>query len=293
MNPYHVLGVPQDANLETLKAAYRRLARENHPDGAQDEATRQTATVRMSAINAAWHIVSDPQQRASVDARLRLESAANAFRERGTRPPPPPAPTPQPARPASSRKKSSSHSGRGTSKTRATRASQVAAAASNATRRPGTANPNTVRLAKLSSQAKVAEAQRLFHEQGRTEAAMKLCLSVLRTDVRSVSARELLSEIYVAQGQPHRAFALLEQALMLQPTNATLVRKLNQLSLQSGRLGAASTPQPVVGRPVPVPLKKSRSATPSFQISSRAVSVKHSVLGALWAYLLRRTGGGK
>ena len=31
-NPLDVLGVPRDASQATIKAAWRRLARENHPD---------------------------------------------------------------------------------------------------------------------------------------------------------------------------------------------------------------------------------------------------------------------
>ena len=32
MNPYEVLGVPEDADKQTIKKAYRKLAAEHHPD---------------------------------------------------------------------------------------------------------------------------------------------------------------------------------------------------------------------------------------------------------------------
>lgn len=37
-NPFHVLGLPPDAPVEQVKAAYRRAARELHPDAGGDEA---------------------------------------------------------------------------------------------------------------------------------------------------------------------------------------------------------------------------------------------------------------
>lgn len=57
-NPYAVLGVAQNASDEEIKAAYRKLLRENHPDtviaqGLPEEFV-ETATRKMAAINAAW-----------------------------------------------------------------------------------------------------------------------------------------------------------------------------------------------------------------------------------------------
>ena len=57
-DPYAVLGVPRSATVAQIRARYRQLARENHPDrliaqGLPEEFTR-TATVRMAAINAAY-----------------------------------------------------------------------------------------------------------------------------------------------------------------------------------------------------------------------------------------------
>ena len=74
-NPYAVLGVPLDATNDDIKAAWRRLARENHPDVTSgepdaDEAGRR-ATRRMAEINAAYHELRDPERR-----RAHRESAA-------------------------------------------------------------------------------------------------------------------------------------------------------------------------------------------------------------------------
>jgi DnaJ like chaperone protein len=56
--PWEVLGVPRDASPDAIRAAYRRLAREHHPDrhlaeGVPSEFIR-VAEARMAAINAAY-----------------------------------------------------------------------------------------------------------------------------------------------------------------------------------------------------------------------------------------------
>lgn len=49
-----MLGVPRDASQATIKAAWRRLAREHHPDTQHDPAAAQRATRRMAEINRAY-----------------------------------------------------------------------------------------------------------------------------------------------------------------------------------------------------------------------------------------------
>ncbi len=53
-DPHDVLGVPRNASQVIVKAAWRRLAREHHPDLAGDSAARRDATRRMAEINAAY-----------------------------------------------------------------------------------------------------------------------------------------------------------------------------------------------------------------------------------------------
>ncbi|NJD27207.1 MAG: J domain-containing protein, partial [Chloroflexi bacterium] len=54
-DPHDVLGVPRDAGQATIKAAWRRLAREHHPDLAEsDPAAAARATRRMAEINRAY-----------------------------------------------------------------------------------------------------------------------------------------------------------------------------------------------------------------------------------------------
>jgi curved DNA-binding protein CbpA len=54
-DPHTVLGVAPGASQATIKAAWRRLARQHHPDLAASTAARRAATRRMAAINAAYN----------------------------------------------------------------------------------------------------------------------------------------------------------------------------------------------------------------------------------------------
>lgn len=60
---YEVLGVRRDATPEEIKKAFRRLARELHPDVNPDPKTQD----RFKEINAAYEVLSDPQKRQMYD----------------------------------------------------------------------------------------------------------------------------------------------------------------------------------------------------------------------------------
>ena len=53
-DPFSILGVSREASDDDIKKAYRRLARENHPDKFTDPAERDRASERMKEINAAY-----------------------------------------------------------------------------------------------------------------------------------------------------------------------------------------------------------------------------------------------
>ncbi len=61
---YATLGVDKTATADDIKKAYRRLARKYHPDVSKEP----NAAERMSAINEANTVLSDPEKRAAYDA---------------------------------------------------------------------------------------------------------------------------------------------------------------------------------------------------------------------------------
>ncbi len=62
-DPYELLGVSRDADADTIKKAYRRLARQYHPDVNPDAASKE----RFSEVSRAYEVLSDPQKRAAYD----------------------------------------------------------------------------------------------------------------------------------------------------------------------------------------------------------------------------------
>jgi molecular chaperone DnaJ len=61
---YEVLGVERDADQAQIKRAYRKLARELHPDVNPDPENQD----RFKEITAAYEVLSDPQKRQKYDA---------------------------------------------------------------------------------------------------------------------------------------------------------------------------------------------------------------------------------
>src|ERR1700728_2093310 len=63
-DPYEVLGLPRDAAEQDIKKAFRRLARELHPDvNAHDP----NAEDKFKEAAEAYEILSDPERRATYD----------------------------------------------------------------------------------------------------------------------------------------------------------------------------------------------------------------------------------
>jgi curved DNA-binding protein CbpA len=88
-SPFEVLGVDADASAATIKASWRRLAREHHPDltGGDSQASR-TATRQMAEINAAYEELRDPVRRRIAADRARATDASTGRRERWAEPGP-------------------------------------------------------------------------------------------------------------------------------------------------------------------------------------------------------------
>lgn len=73
---YAVLGVSADASQKDITKAYRKLARENHPDTNKGDAA---AEERFKEISAAYDVVGDADKRAKYDEVRRLGPVGNPF----------------------------------------------------------------------------------------------------------------------------------------------------------------------------------------------------------------------
>ena len=70
---YRVLGLDPGSSEESIKLAYRRLAREAHPDRNMDKNAQQQAeaATRMAGLNRAYAVLSDSKKRRAYDQELK------------------------------------------------------------------------------------------------------------------------------------------------------------------------------------------------------------------------------
>jgi len=78
-DPYETLGVARGDSDETIRKAYRKLAKRLHPDLNPG---RPEAAERFKAVNAAYELLSDPAKRARFD-RGEIDAAGNEAPPRG------------------------------------------------------------------------------------------------------------------------------------------------------------------------------------------------------------------
>src|SRR5665213_2151345 len=77
---YQTLGVPRAASADEMKKAFRKLARQHHPDVAKD---KKKSEEKFKEINEAYEVLSDPDKRKKYD-----ELGANWKSGAEFRPPP-------------------------------------------------------------------------------------------------------------------------------------------------------------------------------------------------------------
>src|SRR3712207_5258520 len=74
-DPYQLLGVSREASGDDVRKAYRRLAREHHPDANADD---PEAEGRFKEIQQAYEVLSNPDKRRKYDERLRTSSSRSS-----------------------------------------------------------------------------------------------------------------------------------------------------------------------------------------------------------------------
>jgi DnaJ-class molecular chaperone len=81
---YEVLGVPRDADTDAIKKAYRKLARQHHPDVNPGDAASEE---HFKEISEAYSVLSDPEKRRNYDefGEVALEGGFDAEAARKAR----------------------------------------------------------------------------------------------------------------------------------------------------------------------------------------------------------------
>lgn len=98
MGYYETLGVQKNADPETIRKAYRKLAMKHHPD--RNKGKEEEAAKTFKEITSAFEILSDPLKRSDYDRGINV--GGPTYRPHGPppgwtppKPPPPPPPPPK------------------------------------------------------------------------------------------------------------------------------------------------------------------------------------------------------
>ncbi|KAI0434581.1 hypothetical protein F5Y09DRAFT_235533 [Xylaria sp. FL1042] len=81
-DPYKILGVPKDAQILEIRAAYRKLVLKCHPDKIQDPALKQEKQIEFQKVQEAYELLNNEVEREKYDRRAEYELVRERERER-------------------------------------------------------------------------------------------------------------------------------------------------------------------------------------------------------------------
>jgi curved DNA-binding protein CbpA len=236
---YAVLGLKPGATVDEVKKRYRELARRYHPDINPSPDAAQ----KIKAVNEAYHILGDPDRRATYDAErfLSERSAPPAPTKPASTPATPPRNAPPQSRPTPGKMDFN-----GFGRTPPPSATNQRRTAPPQPSRPAAEKePSKSTSAFGTVERLVAEAQLAFINR-RYKEAEDLCGQALMIDRRCAVAHEIIGDIYAKRGQTERASVAYTYAIQLNPRNMSVQAKLERLSGGS----ASRKDGPTMTRPV-------------------------------------------
>ncbi|XP_054803266.1 chaperone protein dnaJ 72 [Prosopis cineraria] len=86
MDHYKVLGLQRNATKEEIKAAFKKLAFQCHPDkhSQSPRAVRDNATLRFKQVSEAYEVLMDDRKRADYNIRSRAGASRSGFSAGGS-----------------------------------------------------------------------------------------------------------------------------------------------------------------------------------------------------------------
>lgn len=79
MNPYEVLGVPENADEETVKKAYKDLVKKYHPDKYVNNPLADLAAEKMKEINKAYDMITKGTGRTQTNANYERYRSSSGY----------------------------------------------------------------------------------------------------------------------------------------------------------------------------------------------------------------------
>lgn len=210
---YQVMGLAETASPDDIKKAFRKLAREYHPDLHRDRPEMHEVFVRISQ---AYEVLSDPSRRAAYDLDLRTQARRDTERRSG---------------------------GFGSaSYSQAAAGAGARSAAGTSTTGPNAARNEKARLEKEKKRQtinKVMDDARLAFARGHLTEARRLCQEVLEVS-RMGDAYLMLGDIAARQGRWNAAVDNYTLAMQLMPNDPRIRRKFEEAVAQMGSGGRRS-----------------------------------------------------